>query len=134
MTATPGSTPTFAAVEGQMHALADVGVPMWRKHERVDLQLLLRVPAIASSLAPLSTAGDPDSDSIWKAVEDCIKTATAKLRQQDFGPAALDSFGLRACPNYRVTPICCQVIRAKQNISRASWLTDFFDQRISSER
>ena len=42
--------------------------------------------------------------------------------------------GLRACLVYRRTPVCCQVIRAKLNISSASWFSCFLDQRISSAR
>ena len=36
--------------------------------------------------------------------------------------------------NKGMTPICCQVIRANENCSRASWLADFLDQRISRAR
>lgn len=96
MTAAAGNPPSFFELEPQLHALADRGVPMWRKDERVDLQLLLRVPPVLVALADLTRAGELDSDVMWEALETCIQAATALLRPQDFGPAALESFGMTA--------------------------------------
>jgi len=41
---------------------------------------------------------------------------------------------VRAYLNKGMTPICCQVIRVKQNFSSARWFSGFLDQRMSSAR
>jgi glycosyltransferase involved in cell wall biosynthesis len=60
-------------------------------------------------------------------------------RERMHGQSNLRTFrdGGRVLRTYRndpLVPICCQVIRAKENFSSASWLRGFFDQRISSAR
>lgn len=91
MTTADARPPSFHAVESQMHALADQGFRGWLKSDRADPNMLLRIPQIAEAFAPSSDPEDSASDA---TIETCLRRAIALLRAQDFGPAALESFGL----------------------------------------
>jgi len=68
------------------------------------------------------------------AVEQSTSTGCVPAVAGTGGYALVSSSPLSTYRNKGMTPICCQVIRANENCSRASWLADFLDQRISRAR